>query len=178
METERNYFIVSIKNHSVTAYPLNFLILFIVVIALFSSFYTVEKNENAVITTLGKYEKTVGPGVHGKIPFIQKSDCIDVTSIRREEFGFRTSQEGSQDQGAIYTDVIEESSMLTGDDTIAVIDYVVQYQVQDPVKWLFNAQQPELIIRNLSMSSTRLVIGYSNFDDVATSGKEKIQLDI
>ena len=143
-------------------------------ICLFSSFYTVDDKQQAVITTFGKVTDITEAGIHFKLPFIQQAHIVDVNVLRKLEIGYR-----SDDRDATIIRTVEnECKMITGDLNIVNVDFFVEYKVSDPVKYLFNAKNPEEILKNLVQSQIRNVVGSSGVDSVLTDGKVTIQQDI
>ena len=145
----------------------------LLVSAVIGSSYRVDKTQEATVERFGAYVKTVGPGFKWKLPFIDHIHKTDVTTVQRLEIGFVTT---SIDQsGAKYDTVPEEAEMLTGDDNIALVDFVVQYRSADARKWQYTVQDPEKMLRLMAEAAMRKVVGESPFDEVATSGKVKLQ---
>jgi len=128
-------------------------------------FYQVEANEEAVILRLGKYSDTVGPGLHPKIPFIDRVHKIKVDYQYKEEFGFRTNNPGVRTNYS-QRGYESESWMLTGDLKIAEVHWVVQYKISEPEKYLFKLKNVENTIRDVSESTMRLMIGDRAFKEV------------
>lgn len=143
-------------------------------ICLSASFYTVDDKQQAVITTFGKVTDVTEAGIHFKLPFIQRAYIVDVNVLRKLEIGYR-----SDDNDATIVKTVEnECKMITGDLNIVNVDFFVEYKVSDPVKYLFNAKNPEEILKNLVQSQIRNVVGSSGVDSVLTDGKVTIQQDI
>lgn len=130
-----------------------------VIIFLSTSFIIVDQTENAVITTFGRYSKTLGAGLHYKLPFgIQKAYIVQTKVIQTETFGFRTLKTGSQ---TVYSDqkFPEESTMLTGDLNIVDVEWIIQYRIIDPRNWLFNVSDRQKTIRDISQSVLNQLVG-------------------
>ena len=145
----------------------------VLIIGLFSSFYTVDDKQQAVVTTFGKVSDITAPGLHFKLPFgIQKVHRVDVNVYQKIELGYTTTE-----TGATITNT-KESAMITGDYNIVNVDFFVEYKITDPVAYLFSSNQPELILRNLIQSQVRNVVGSSSVDAVLTDGKENIQMQV
>ena len=89
--------------------------------------------------------------------------------------GFRTLEVGPP---AKYKDVPIESNMLTGDENIAVMDFIVQYNIKDVYQWQFKVNGKEELLNLLAQASMRHVVGYSEFDRVATYGKFEVQEEV
>lgn len=152
-----------IKNLSRT-----FKIVVVLVVALslaLNSTYQVKEQEQAVVLTLGKPTGTAGSGLHFKIPFIQQIEKVN-TTIKGLTIGY---QEGSGQS------VESESLMITGDYNFVNVDFFIEYKVSDPIKALYSSQNPVSILKNISQSSIRTIIGTSNVDAVLTTGKTEIQ---
>ena len=151
-------------------------ILLILVIAIGSTcWYTVDEKQQAVLTTFGRVTGTSGAGIHFKLPFgIQQVEMVDVNVYQKVEIGYRTDARDPS-----FTATIEkESKMITGDYNIVNVDFFVEYKISDPVKYLYNSAEPELILKNLVQSQIRNVIGSSNVDAVLTDGKAEIQQQV
>ncbi len=144
-----------------------------VLIGIFTSFYTVDDKQQAVVTTFGKVTDITDPGLHFKAPFgIQQAHKVDVNVYQKIELGYITEEDGNT------TTVADESSMITGDYNIVNVDFFVEYKITDPVQYLFSANDPALILKNLIQSQVRNVVGSSTVDAVLTDGKENIQLQV
>ncbi len=156
-------------------------IIFILVVAvaiiavLSTSFIIVDQTESAVITTFGKYSKTVGAGLHYKLPFgIQKSYIVPTKVIQTETFGFRTIKSGFQTQ---YSEqkFADESTMLTGDLNIVDVEWIIQYRIVDPKAWLFNVYDKQKTIRDISQSVMNRLVGDRLILGVIGSDRQTIQ---
>ena len=142
-------------------------------IGIFTSFYTVDDKQQAVVTTFGRVTDITDPGLHFKLPFgIQKARPVDVNVYQKIELGYRT-----QDNG-ITTAFPDESTMITGDYNIVKVDFFVEYKITDPVAYIYSSNDPELILRNLIQSQVRNVVGSAQVDNVLTVGKEEIQMQV
>lgn len=134
--------------------------------------YTVNDKQNAVITTFGKVTNIVDePGIHLKLPFgIQKAQRVDVNVYQKIYIGYVHSEEAGTD-----VSVVNESKMITGDFNIVNIDFYIEYKIVNPEKYLYAAQSPENIIKNLVQSQVRTVVSSYAVDDVLTVKKAEIQ---
>ena len=142
----------------------------IVVIFLFSCLYTVNDTQQAVVTTLGKVTSVEGSGLHLKLPVpIQSVQKIDVNKTLKMELGYRQLDKGQ------YEVITAESKMITGDFNIVNIDFFVEWKISDPVKYLYESNNPELIFKNVCLSAIRSVVGSTNVDSVLTTGKIQIE---
>lgn len=144
----------------------------IVVIALFviigNGVYTIDEQEQAVVTTFGKASTENEPGLHFKIPFIQEVTKVD-TTIKGFSIGY--------DEKTGET-ISEESLMITSDYNFVNVDFYVEYKVIDPVKALYASDQPVEILKNLAQSCIRAEVGSYDVDSVITTGKNEIQNEI
>ncbi|MEW9110221.1 MAG: FtsH protease activity modulator HflK [Cytobacillus gottheilii] len=155
-------------------YTLSGLVIAIVVLAIiaFTSWYTVDESDQAVILTFGDAEDTITePGLHFKMPWPIQS----VEKLSKETFSL---QFGYEEQEGEIKDFPDETKMITGDENIVLADLVVQWKITDPEKFLFNAEDPEEILYDGTSSSLRSIIGSSQIDDALTSGKAQIEADV
>ena len=111
----------------------------VVVWGVMTSFYTVAANEQAVVLRFGKFHDITGPGFHGRLPFgIDDVMKGEVTTIHREEFGYRTLSAGVQSQFDFTSSGVKsEATMLTGDQNIAMVRWEVRYKIRDLRDYLF-----------------------------------------
>ena len=125
-----------------------FAVLAIIILAcLATSFYTVEADEIAVVLMFGKSVRQAEPGLHFKLPLgIERAINVPVRKVFKEEFGFRTLRAGVRTQYDTR-DYSEESLMLTGDLSIADVEWVVQYKIKDPKSFLFFVRNPQRALR-------------------------------
>ncbi len=140
-----------------------------------SSYYTVEAESEGVVLRFGKFLKTVEPGLHFKLPL--GIDKVTVLPTRRQlklEFGFFTPNYTNPDQvGAAQA---EEKSMVTGDLNAALVEWVVQYRIDDPKQYLFDVRNPGQTLRDLSEAAMREIIGDRTVDEVITIGRQDIEV--
>ena len=122
-----------------------------------SGFYFVQPNENAVVMTFGRYTKTEEvSGLKYALPWpIQQVVKVDTTTERRIEVGYR--QNGGRNGGDV--DLDDESLMLTGDENIVDIDFVVTWRVGRAKDFLFEIRNPEDTIKLVAESAMREMIG-------------------
>ena len=147
----------------------------IIILTLATSFYTVNDKQQAVVTTFGKVTSVTDPGMHFKLPLgIQKATLVDVNVYKKIEIGYRTA--GSDN--ASISIVEDESKMISGDYNIVNCDFFVEYKISDPVKYLYNSQNPDEILKSLSQSHIRNVISSYTVDEILTTGKGEIQTKI
>lgn len=136
-----------------------------------SAFYTVGETESVVVTTFGKATLVDEKGLHFKIPFIQKATKVD-TTVRGLKIGY-----GEDSDGNTYS-VEHESIMITSDYNFIDCDFYISYQVTDPIKYLYNSDYPDMIIKNIAMSSIRSTVSAFTVDNAITTGKAQIQSNV
>ena len=132
-----------------------------------SCFYTIEPGERGVVLRLGKYLKTTSPGLNFKLPLLDSLTKVDVETVRKQEFGFRTmmpAQKSVFDKRGYQT----ESLMLTGDKNVIDVQWIVQYKVMDPVNFLYKVRNIQQAVRDVSEMVVRRVVGNQDFDYALT----------
>lgn len=138
----------------------------------FTTWYTVDESDQAVILTFGKVEQTVAePGLHFKMPWPIQT----VEKLSKETFSL---QFGYEEENGEVTEFPNETKMITGDENIVLADLVVQWKITDPPKYLFNSSDPQEILYNTTSAALRSIIGSSKIDDALTSGKAEIEADV
>lgn len=130
--------------------------------------YQIEEQEEAVVTTFGKAKTVSEKGLHFKIPLVQKVNKVN-TTIQGFPIGYDVSTNET---------VNDEAVMITSDYNFIDVDFFVEYRISDPVKYLYASGTPEAILKNISQSSIRTVIGSYDVDSVLTTGKTEIQAAI
>lgn len=155
------------KKNVVLGIKITLILLAVIVIGL-NSVYTINEQEQGVITTLGKATAIVDPGLNFKVPFIQSVHKID-TTIRGFSIGYNLETGDSIDY---------ESMMITSDFNFVNVDFYVEYKVSDPKEFLYGSEKPTEILKNISQSCIRTVVGSYTVDSVLTDGKSEIQSKI
>lgn len=145
------------------------IIVVVVLVLGYSSFYTVQEQERAAVLTFGKYTGEEGAGLHFKWPYpIQDVIIVPAEITQVITIGYRQN-------GSTITPVNEEALMITGDENIVSADAVVQWKISDIHAYLYNIEDPEQFLRNAASSSIRSVIGSEKLDYAITDGKTVIQ---
>lgn len=144
------------------------LIVFVIIAIAFSCAYSLNEDEDAVITTFGMPSTVEDSGLHFKIPFIQQCKIVDM-SVRGMTIGYDTATDET---------IENESLMITKDFNFINVDFYVEWQVTDAVSYLFASEEPTTILKTLAMSYIRDTIGSYNIDEVLTTGKTQIQSEI
>ena len=137
-----------------------------------SGVYVVGADEQAVVLRFGQHVATKGPGLNWHMPYpIETVEKVPVTRIQRLEIGFRLMGDGSTRR------IPQEALMLTQDENIVDISFIVQYRVRDVSDYLFNIVDGPMTVRDAAESAMREVIGRTNIDDVLTSKKAEVEVE-
>jgi membrane protease subunit HflK len=146
----------------------------VVLILLLSSFYQNEPEEVGVVLRFGKYARTTEPGLRFKLPFIESVTKVRVQRQLKQEFGFRTEEAA---QRTLYSpnNLLEEASMLSGDLNVAIVEWTVQYKIDDPILYLFKVRDLEDTFRDMNEAVIRAVVGDRTITEVLTVGREEIE---
>ncbi|MFY0519430.1 FtsH protease activity modulator HflK [Lysinibacillus sp. UGB7] len=142
----------------------------VALIAVFTSWYTVDESEQAVVITFGRADDMVtNPGLHFKLPWPVQSVEVLSKETFSLQFGYKQNKSGELE------DYDAETKMITGDENIVLTDLVVQWKITEPNKYLFNSQNPEEILHSATSSAIRSIIGSSSIDAALTEGKADIE---
>lgn len=151
----------------------------LIILWIASGFYTVRSGEEAVVLRFGKLAKVVNSGgLKWHLRPFESVKKVNLSEVRRLEFGFQTVKQGSKSSKAEYTDVPSESLMLTGDENLASVEMIIQYKIESIKDFLFNVDDPIGSLRVVAESSIRRVIGNHPLDDAMTSSKAVIEDEI
>jgi len=137
-------------------------------------FYTVETEEVAVVQRFGKYVRREEPGLRFKLPVgLETVRKVKVQHVFKAEFGFRTEEPGVRTRFSPRT-FLAESIMLTGDLNVADVNWIVQYRIADPVKYLFGNRNPTLALGDIAQVVMRAVVGDHTVTEVLTERRVEI----
>jgi membrane protease subunit HflK len=151
------------------------LLVVVVVILLYGSIYQISPDEMGVIQRFGKFVRTTDPGLHFKLPFgIEALTKVPVQQQLKHEFGFRTSRPGVRSEFVVTPDAQKEAVMLTGDLNVLNVEWIVQYKIKDPYKYLFKMREAEATFRDMNEAVVRRVIGDNSVDEVLTVGRDRL----
>ena len=150
-----------------------------VVIGGSSSMYKVDTEETGVVLRFGKFSKFSNPGLHFKIPFgVEQVYLVPTGRVLKEEFGYRTVTPGIRTTFN-KRGLEEESLTLTGDLNVSDVEWIVQFQVADPFKYIFKIKDPIGTIRDIAEAMVRKTIGNADVTQVLTTERavlaDKIQ---
>lgn len=143
-----------------------------------SSFFTIDPEEVGVILRFGKYTRTVSPGLNLKLPFgIEKLYKVPIERQLKEEFGFQTEKAGIRTRYS-GANLLGESLMLTGDLNAAVVEWIVQYRINDPYKFLFKVRETRETFRAMTEAVMRKVVGDRTVNEILTVGRQEISVTV
>jgi membrane protease subunit HflK len=141
---------------------------------IYTAYYTVPSDSVGLVTRFGKYIKEEPAGLHFKVPW--GADEVIIVPVKRQlkqEFGFSTR--GATNNSQARPDSQAQSQMVTGDLNAALVEWVVQYRIEDPKKYMFDVRNPGETLRDLSESVMREVVGDRTVDEVITIGRQEIE---
>lgn len=146
-------------------------------VAWFAFFFQVQPSQQGIVLRFGEHVRTEGEGLHFRLPYpVEEVYLVDITTNRSVEVGVRTIEgyrEASTEQ-----DVPEESLMLTGDENIVDVDFVVQWNIKNVEDYLFNIQNPDTTVKELAESVMREVVGKSSIAPLLTKERAKTAQDV
>lgn len=144
----------------------------IVALWLASGFMIVQEGQVAVVTKFGKYTKTLPPGLQWRLPYpIEAHQSVNISQLRTFEVGFR---------GNARNKVLPESLMLTTDENIIDLQFVVQYRLisTGAPDYLFKTSQPDESVRQASETAMREIVGKKPMDFVLYSGRTEVATEV
>ena len=139
----------------------------------------VNPDELGIVLRFGKYVRQLPPGLNFRWPYpIEQVELPKVTRINRIEIGMRGSSPTVRDASSTIRDVPEESLMLTGDENIVDVDFVVFWRIADAPNFLFNIQNPEGTVKDVAESAMREIVGQSDIEPILTGARAKTEADV
>jgi membrane protease subunit HflK len=124
---------------------------------MFKSVYTIDEQQRGVVLSLGKYDRTLEPGLQFVFPFIETVDQINVTEVRNASL---------------------KELMLTQDENVVEVAMEVQYRVVDPVAFSLRVENPEQSLSLAAESALRHEVGSTNMDPILTSGRAVLAANV
>lgn len=147
-----------------------------------STWFTVQPEETGIVQRFGAVERSVGPGLHFKFPdAIETVRLVPTARVLKEEFGFQTtaaSGVGKTQYAGDKTAFKEVSLMLTGDLNVIDVQWIVQYRIEDPAKYLFKVRESRQTIRDVAEAVMRRVVGNRLGSDVLTVGRVAVSTEV
>lgn len=148
----------------------------IVAVWLMSGIYVVSASEQGVVLRFGALAARTAPGINYHLPWpIETVDIVDVTHPRQITIGDRPTESRDADQSG---DITQEGLMLTGDENIVNVNFVVYWVIKDAANYLFNVDKPDAAIKAVAESSMREVVGKSPIEPILTQDREPIQIEV
>jgi membrane protease subunit HflK len=127
------------------------------------------------VQRFGRFQSTSHPGLHFKMPLgVDSVTIVPIKRLLKLEFGFKTP--GATNEAQYGAELEREKSMVTGDLNSALVEWVVQYRIDDPRDFLFHVREPEFTLRDLSEAVMREVVGDRTVDEVITVGRQEIEI--
>ena len=137
--------------------------------------FRVNPDELGVVMRFGEFVRQEPPGLHFRLPPpIEEVRLPKVTRQNIIEVGMRS---GATTRNAVR-DVPEESLMLTGDENIVDVDFVVYWRIKDAASYLFNIQNPETTVKEVAESAMREIVGRQNIAPLLTEARQKAEVDV
>lgn len=137
-----------------------------------STWFRVAEHEEALVLTMGRANRQVQKGVHGKLPYpFEKVEILPVRLTRQLTFGYR-------EQGGKTQLIKDEALMITGDENMVWADLLVEWKIEDIKKFLFHSSDPEALLRNATSAALRSTIGTTTLDVAITTGKFEVQAQV
>jgi membrane protease subunit HflK len=150
-------------------------VILVCVIGFFGFTVRVNPDELGIVLRFGKYVRQLPPGLNFRLPYpIEVVELPKVTRINRIEIGMRGSSD-ARDSTSGVRDVPEESLMLTGDENIVDIDFVVFWQISNAPDYLFNIQNPEGTVKDVAESAMREIVGQSDIEPILTAARAETE---
>lgn len=147
---------------------------FLAFLVLWNMIFQVDPEEVGVVTRFGEYVRTVEPGLNFAIPFAERVRKVPVERQEKLEFGFTTTKAGINSDYTRTSSNRDEALMLTGDLNLADVEWVVQYRINDPYKYLFKVRDPKTTLRDISEAAMRQIVGDRTVNEVLTVGRTEI----
>lgn len=140
----------------------------VVVIGLFTAIYSTNEKEIGFTSVFGHNELISTAGIHFKTPFISSKHIFDATT-QGMAIGYAEETDES---------ITEDSLMITSDFNFINIDFYLEYRIVDPIQYYYCTDNPEGILENIAQSAIRNTVGRYSVDEVMTTGKGQIEIDV
>ncbi len=176
--------VVEIKDHFKKKFGANkgllpiLIVVVLLVIGGYSSMYEVDTEETGVVLRFGKFSSFAEPGLHFKMPLgVDQIYLVQTGRVLKEEFGFRTIK---PDVRSTYTKrgLEEEALTLTGDLNVIDVEWIVQFQIADPFKFIFGIKDPVGTVRDIAEAMVRKSIGNANVSAALTTERAILASEI
>ncbi len=142
----------------------------VILLWLASGFFIVQEGQQSVITSFGRYSKTVDAGFQYRFPYpFQANDTVAVSQLRSVEVGRNA---------VVQATGLRDSSMLTQDENIVDIRFTVQYRLKDARAYLFENNKPDEAVVQAAESAVREIVGKSTMDSVLYEQRDAIATEL
>lgn len=143
---------------------------------LLTSVYSVPAESEGVLMRFGRFVRIVTPGLHFKLPVaIDEVAIVPVKRQLKQEFGFGTRGSSNPSQAGAEEDWLDAKTMVTGDLNVALVEWVIQYRIEQAERYLFNVRNADTTLRAASENVMREVVGDRTVDEVITIGRQDIE---
>lgn len=148
------------------------------IIYLLSGFYKISESESGILQRFGKViDGKVNPGGHYKLPWpidtVIKVPVKTTHTVEIKDFSLGMAE----DKKNIFKKETGLSTYcITGDNNIVFIDFVIRYNIVDPVKYLFNVRDNEGYLKKIACSSAINSLAGKTVDDILTVGKKSVEV--
>ncbi len=147
----------------------------LIVYSVISSAFTVKAHEQAVVLRFGAFSRTVGPGLHFKVPFIESRMLVDMS-----DHTFRLPWGGREQSGKLQIERGDESEamIVTADLYAAVVEWNVMWRVSDPKQYLFSIDErdTESLINEVARTVMNRAVGDYAADELLTTKRVEVGL--
>jgi modulator of FtsH protease HflK len=151
------------------------LLLIVAGVWLASGIYFVGAFEQGIVLRFGRFVARTPPGINYHLPWpIETAYTLDVTRQRQINIGYRTAAD-TEDTNAAGEELPAEADMLTGDENIIDINFVVFWRIKDAQQYLFSIQQPEVTVKDVAESAMRDIVGQSDIQPLLTGARQKTE---
>ena len=163
---------------------IGWILLGVVLIWIATGFYVVQEGQQAVVMRFGKFKGAdtggiTGAGVNWRLPYpFESHEVVQVSQSRSVEVGRNTVVQIAPSQGGATTPSLRDSSMLTQDENIVDVRFVVQYRLKSSADYIFNNRNPDEAVIVAAESAVREVVGKATTDTVLNVKREAIADDI
>jgi len=165
-------FMKKLNNFNLPGGPVLIFLLIAGLVYFISMFYKVGVDEVAIVQRFGKYHRTESSGLHIRWTGVEKVTKVKVKRVHREEFGFISLPSNTKEHYSDESENQNTSLMLTGDLNVALVLWIVQYEIKDPRNYLFKVQNINRLLRDMSEAAMRLVVGDRSINEVINKREE------
>ncbi len=140
-------------------------------------FFQVGLQEQGIVLRFGEYNRFAGPGLHFRMPYpveevlkpkVEQANIVSIGVSTEANISGRTA-------GSIPRDARDEGLMLTGDENMVDIGFVVIWKISNAEKYLFKIQNPDSTVKEVAESAMREIVGKSNIQPILTEARQKTE---